>query len=404
VALAVIGALLVTAAALAATRAGHLDKSFGGGDGIASTRLGPPFRLAGGIAEASRGKIVLGVFTGRGAGDVLRYMRGGRLDHSLGSDGIARLAFRGGYLSPRDVLVDRHNRIVAAGEGFRWSGRWDGGAIARLRPGGHFDPSFSGDGFSLPPPSSHMTPLELAFAPGGKIVLVGLVGGTPSKNVFVARYLPNGRYDRSFSSDGHRVIRVAPAQSSRSVAVDRRGRIVLGSGTLAKPSRRVSWIPTVIRLRADGRLDRSFSGDGRVKVNPTRSDEQLSDVTIDRRGRIIAVSGAGASGSVIRLRPDGRLDRSFSADGKQLVGTITPQSVSVDEKNRIILVGAREGLGDPIANIVRLRPNGRMDGAFNGYVGKMAELTDHFLDSRGRIVAGGSVTRLRVGVARLLNP
>jgi uncharacterized delta-60 repeat protein len=247
-----------------------------------------------------------------------------------------------------------------------------------------------------------MTPLELAFAHGGKIVLVGLVGGTPSREVFVARYLPNGRYDRSFSSDGHRIIRVAPAQSSRSVAVDRRGRIVLGAGTLAKPRR--TWIPTVIRLRADGRLDRSFSGDGRVKVNPTRSDEQLSDVTIDRRGRIIAVSDAGSVGSVIRLRPNGRLDGSFSRDGKQLTGTITPQSVSVDEKNRIILVGAREGIGDPIPNIERLRPNGRVDRAFFSYVDEMSDLTDHFLDSRGRIVAGGAVTRLRVGVARVLNP
>jgi hypothetical protein len=75
--------------------------------------------------------------------------------------------------------------------------------------------------------------------------------------------------------------------------------------------------PTAAPAAGPGDLDPSFGHDGCVR---TRIDghDRASGVTVDSKGRIVAAgsAGDGSQFGVARYRRSGRLDHSFSQDGK----------------------------------------------------------------------------------------
>jgi uncharacterized delta-60 repeat protein len=152
--------------------------------------------------------------------------------------------------------------------------------------------------------------------PGGDIVIAGQAS-PPSGNgqVVVARYLPNGRLDRTFASGGIFQSTLPTADApfiANAIARDRRtGKLVVaggyGQGSIL-----------VIRLTADGRLDRTFgaqhSGFATVAVGGT-----ANSLAIERDGRILV----GGSNANVPGRPfvvagftrAGVLDRPFGRRG-----------------------------------------------------------------------------------------
>ena len=87
-----------------------------------------------------------------------------------------------------------------------------------------------------------------------------------------------------------------------------------------------------------GSLDRSFSGNGRVRTSFGAAAGARS-VAIDSRGRIVAAGGHGLernhidSFALARYRPNGTLDPSFGADGKVTTafgGHAAAESVAID--------------------------------------------------------------------------
>ncbi len=386
-------------------KAGKLDRSFGG-DGVATVRTDKPFASGWGIGGTSDGEVVVGIFAGIRSGSVVKFKQGGALDRSFGKAGQRPLKFKSGYLNPRDLLVDRKNRVVVAGESKRSGGGDTRGGIARLHPNGAADRSFSGDGLSLPGVATETTPDEIAFSRGAGIVMVGSVGGTPARKIFVGRFLSNGRLDPSFSGNGYLILRVKGTQSSRSIAVDRRGRTVVGLGSTGKRKRGSGSAFSIFRFTKKGRPDSSFGGNGRVNVDPVRRQaDQFVDLNLDRRGRIIAVgSTTGEDGSIARLLDSGRLDRKFAKGGSKELD-MTPTNVSVDRRNRIIIVGEESfGGWDSAASIVRLRSGGAEDRSFSTITYGLSYFKDHYIDSSNRIVVSGAKGGRKAGAARVLNP
>jgi uncharacterized delta-60 repeat protein len=389
----------------AAGRAGKLDPSFGG-NGVTVVQAKSPYSSGWGIGRTSKGQVVVGVFAGADTGSVIRFTQRGRLDRSFGRSGRKPLYFGAWGVNPRDLIVDGRDRVLVAGEASRLGTANYRGGLARLYPNGHIDRSFSGDGLALPAAIKRVTPNEIALGRDGTITLVGSVGGTPSRRVLVARFRPNGRLDRRFSGNGYRILTVGEAQASRSVAIDRRGRTVVGSGSSMKSGNGgARAVFSIFRLTGKGRLDPSFAGDGRVEVDPSNADDQFQDLSIDRRGRITAVGDTtGPSGSIARLRPNGRLDRSFSRDGRKGLD-MSPSSVSTDRRGRVIVVGSESyGGWSSAAAILRLWPNGADDRSFDTNPGGLSYLKDHFIDGRNRIVASGARGRRTVGAVRIINP
>lgn len=387
-------------------RQGGLDPSFGtGGMASVAVETSGPIQVNG-LAPSGGGSSVLSFLdTGSDFGSVARFKSRGGLDRKFGVGGVARLTFDSASLNPRDVLVGGRHRVFVAGESkLTGNDRYVGG-LSVLTPNGQPDESFSGDGISVPEILKGFTPYEMDFSPGGEIVVVGIRGGVPSSNTTVVRFLAGGRLDPSFSGDGIVVLKVHRNQLGRTVDVDGEGRIVVGSpGEVApySPDERQGDYD-LVRLLPDGRFDPGFGGDGRITINPTSYDDEITDVKVDGRGRVLVAGGSNANhGSVVRLRSSGRVDRDFGRDGVAEMSWFTPTSLVIDRRGRIFPIGyTSTGNSDEMGGVWKIGPRGGVDATFDGWDTGTRTLSDGFVDGKGRILAAGNKDRGSAAVVRL---
>jgi uncharacterized delta-60 repeat protein len=151
------------------------------------------------------------------------------------------------------------------------------------------------------------------IVPGGKIVVAGEAatrGG--SGQIFVARYLADGRLDRGFGSRG--IFKTAlpkaagPFLGTAIARVGKTGRLVVAGGG--------KETMLVMRLTPRGRLDRSFGRSGMARV---RAGGIAQSLALQRNGGILlGGSNANSNGRpmvVARFTRNGRLDRGFGRRG-----------------------------------------------------------------------------------------
>jgi hypothetical protein len=171
--------------------------------------------------------------------------------------------------------------------------------LGRLTPAGNPDPSFR-------PNSSTATAAGVgsggvfAVDRSGRILIEGIRESAryrrPKKNVdLVFRLHPNGSLDTRFGRNGTAGVRLASNTYFSGIAADSHGRVLRagGRGTSAcahcatKPGKgHVSF--ALLRLRANGKLDRRFGRGGRVLTSfGSKTEAFASDVMIDHRGRIL---------------------------------------------------------------------------------------------------------------------
>jgi uncharacterized delta-60 repeat protein len=196
----------------------------------------------------------------------------------------------GGWGIARAVALQPDGKIVLAGFG-------SGFALARYKKDGTLDPTFGGgDGKVTARRGSGLAPgfvYAMAIRPDGKIV----VGG--NLNIFrfaVARYRPDGRLDRTFSGDGWVSTSVGGGEQSVHGLVLRPNGRVVAIGDIGPHELGDDVVPriVVVRYTADGRLDRTFGAKGKVVTRFSggvfaRGSAKLSG------GRIVVVGGAGSA-------------------------------------------------------------------------------------------------------------
>jgi uncharacterized delta-60 repeat protein len=177
----------------------------------------------------------------------------GDLDPAFSGDGIRTVSFAKSYSYADDVALQGDGRIVALGTAHTSVGATADFGLVRLRGAGALDPSFGGDGrVRTDFGGRYDEGLALALQSDGRIVAAGSSTGLVS----IARYLQDGQLDPTFSGNGKRTIDLGVEARARDVAIQPDGKIVVAVED--------SLTFTVLRLRIDGRLDRSFGGDGVV--------------------------------------------------------------------------------------------------------------------------------------------
>ena len=265
------------------------------------------------------------------------------------------------------------------------------------------DPSFGNGGLvvtSFPGP-----PLNLDYAnslvmlPDGRAVAAGGTGDPDGVAMAVARYLPSGALDTTFSGDG-RVVVGCPSfgagGGAASVLLQPDGRLVL-TGECSG----VQFI-TVVRLNTDGSFDPSFGTGGQV-FTPF-PDFFVAAGLLQPDGRIVSV-GYGATGvpaavalKAARHNPDGSLDSSFGTGGTLTLPLAQPFVVydaALQPDGKLVVVGRHGPSGAYDFGLVRLLPNGTLDPSFGvgGVVtsdfGDAEEGMSVILLGDGRIVVGG---------------
>jgi len=246
---------------------GSLDGGFGTG-GIVTTAVGSGDVLATDLAVQPDGRLVVAGMTlvpgvpeefaseaGRSL-VVARYDSDGALDPTFGDGGLAITTLTGTGLGhdPRTVALQSDGKILVAGD---LAGEL---FIARYDTNGDFDPTFGGSGIVRS--TGHGPAVDLALAPGGRIVIAG--------EQYIARYDETGTLDEGFGTGG---------TVEQPEIVNLAGLRVAADGTAIVGGTASLWY-TAARFTADGAIDTAFGSaspflgfvpevpEGYAKANP----------------------------------------------------------------------------------------------------------------------------------------
>jgi len=236
-------------------------------------------------------------------------------------DGFESIDF-GGTDTPQGVAIRSGGKIVVAGSTTAGASASDF-AVARSKRSGNIDDSFAGDGRKTTDFRGSDEAFDVAIQPNGRIVVVGTTNADGHDDFALARYRKSGKLDDSFSGNG----KAAPdfARVAYGVAIQENGRIVVAGG--AKDDFALA------RYKRNGHLDDSFSGNGKTTADFGRDDgttrirrrkyDSAYDVAIQTNGKIVVVGTTQAHGNhdfaLARYGRNGHLDHSFAADGTRIV-------------------------------------------------------------------------------------
>lgn len=287
-------------------RNGTLDTEFDG-DGIALVDLGNE-SFARSVAVQRNGKILLAGSALRPEGDaccvadftLVRLTRSGALDGTFGDGGRVFTDFLpgpdNGFGAASAVMVQPDGRIVAAGTGDSGGDSVDF-VISRYRANGSLDPTFSRDGRNTTDFAGYQDEIRaLAIDTYGRIVAAGQACEFPRDSDEVCdfglvRFTGHGILDERFGHSGKVLTDLGADvnEGVRGVVIQRDGRIVAAGETQGDVG--------LTRYRADGRLDRSFGGDGIVVTPVSPSTDEVGGLKFQADGRLVVAGTAAVSQS-----------------------------------------------------------------------------------------------------------
>ena len=187
-----------------------------------------------------------------------------------------------------------------------------------------------------------------------------LAAGVAKDRLLIVRLRADGAFDRSYGRGGKLVFlptRKAGWAAARDIELDRKGRIlVAGYASPQNPITQAEY-GLVLRLKGNGRLDKSFASSGatRVYATPRRGyrSTRLYGLTLDTKGGIWVTGSAGQSprskrhAIAVRYLTTGRKDPRFFKRGllnlglgQASVGTSTVRS------GRKMIIAGRFDLDD----------------------------------------------------------
>jgi uncharacterized delta-60 repeat protein len=258
---------------------------------------------------------------------VLAFAGPGDPDRSFGSGGVAKLSRNDTVL--RAGAVQRDGKLVAVGE--------QGGSagsvkllVVRFNRGGSLDQSFARSG-GLPLLGGSggiylggvgTTATAVAIQRDGRIVVAGRRtdrSGAALRGMLVMRLKANGTPDRSFSGDGVATALVGRNGEANAVAIRGKRIVVAGGATLGTARADAFSRVAVARFRANGSHDTHFGSHGARVFDFGRLS--LANGVAIRRDRSILLVGSqrdnlqSTSLLAARLTPGGARDRGFSGDG-----------------------------------------------------------------------------------------
>jgi uncharacterized delta-60 repeat protein len=307
-------------------------------------------------------------FGGDGNDLVLVQQRPGVLDYSFNASGKVKTAIGSGNEQAWDVAVQPDGRIVAVG----WSnnGSIDAFAVVRYNADGSLDGTFGTGGKVLTTLGNQSNQaFGVVLQPDGKIIVAGLSMNDGVQQVAVVRYNANGSLDTSFDGDGKVVTPLGSTCEGRDVVLQSDGKIVVGGDY---------WSGTdtdfiLLRYNSNGNLDTSFGTGGVVTTAQAGRHDEAACVALAPGGKIVLGGYYQLNTARVlllaRYNTDGTLDTSFSVDGivtTQIGASDFGRAVAVQTDGKILLAGQTPGGGGSDAVVVRYNTDGALDTSFDG--------------------------------------
>lgn len=275
----------------------------------------------------------------------------------------------------------------------------------RLDTDGAFDITFSGDGIEFISMGAlnsvnGLTP-KIKVASNGKIVIACTGSGSGGQDFFICMLDTNGALDPSFNVNGTLFVDLlgtgSQADIVHSLDIDANGNIYV-IGTTNTAGVPVNSDFAIIKVNPSGQLVTTFSGDGKLILDPTGTADQGKGIKIQADGKIIIGGTSGSNMMIARLDSAGTLDNTFNSVG---YATITFQlasdmgALTLDQNERIVIAGKLLTSNSNIAT-ARYQSNGTFDPnyGFNGkYVYNIGGFANHVNDihiqSDNKIVLAG---------------
>ena len=319
----------------------------------------------------------------------------GVLDTSFGQDGRVLTNFDGGDEWGNALVIQPDGKLVIAG--YTFTGSSNDVVVARFHPDGSLDTSFSGDGKTATDVNyKDDNTFAAALQTDGKILVAGRAWDT-NANFFLLRYNPDGSLDSSFDGDGKTMTNFLGWDEGRAIAVQADGKILVGGFT----STTTAYF-ALARYNPDGSLDATFDGDGMLTVNVTTGADYGYALALQGDGKILMAGyaeGTNNNFALVRCNADGSLDTTFDGDGKLTTdfaaGDDRAYDLAVQSDGKIIAAGYASGASADFA-LARYNPDGSLDTTFDGdgklttdFAGNGDIVLSVELQTGGKLVAAG---------------
>lgn len=343
---------------------GDLDPSFGNAGKVIDDSTYDLYD----VAIQADGKIVT-VGTAGGSFLVARYNVDGSADATFGDNGRVVTSFGSDQSGGTAIAIQGDGKIVASGwkcECFDWGA--EAFVVIRYNPDGSLDTSFDGDGKVTTKVGLWPTAYSVVIQPDNKIVVGGFTwwgDGTYANDSFaLARYNADGSLDTSFDGDGKVVTEICSVCNDdlESMALQPDGKIIAigGSFSFDSPAQ-----PDVIRYNTNGSIDTTFSFNI-SSLGPIDSRGYFTSVATKADGKILVANSGWTNPPVLsRLNSDGSLDTTFDSDGK-VTTSLGDSQIAIQPNSKILVAGTFYNSAGQDFKLIRYGLDGSLDTSFGG--------------------------------------
>lgn len=340
----------------------------GAGGRVKPVRVAAPVQSDDSVVADGSSKLLLAHPSfGGDPGSLTRINLNGSLDRSFGDEGTVTIDAEGAAVTPDGKIL-----VATASEPGESAAQSDA-RVTCLLPDGSPDPSF-GQGGSTDVHFGRRYDYgeAVSLAPNGDILLAGIrvdyaseYGGEDT--LAVARLKPDGALDRSFGKNGvSTLFSHGEEEEAFDVASTPSGGVVVAGGNEIYAS--------VWGLNRDGSVDRHFGDRGIVGMPLDRKTDGRSETLLfapeiaETRSGGLLLAATGSSRMVtVRLRSDGRIDRSYGHHGWTVVKGASAEGLTLLPGGDLAVAGSFEGKvakGHGQFGVIALRPDGRLDRRF----------------------------------------
>lgn len=322
---------------------GNWDSSFANNGYFVSSSLKQIFQLQ--VLENNKilgaGNIDEGSYTSFAS---IMLNSNGSLEAGYGTNGVSSTDF--GFSSDATAALAKNNKVILLG--FSKPGTLEKFTLAQYSNSGILDPSFGSNGKVIVDMDNgeYSFGFSLSALSNGNLVALARVQYSNSTQLAIMQFTPSGNLVPSFGNNGIAIANVDVAQDSRSLAIQKAGKIVVGGFHSTQPNYLNSKC-LFLRYNVDGSLDSSFGNSGVVSL-AEGVDCKVYQILLQEDGKILASglvrpNATDVRAFLLRLNQNGSIDQEFAQNGK-FIGEWSgelPIGMQFSKTGKLILGGYR---------------------------------------------------------------
>ena len=351
---------------------GTLDASWGTfsplGAGKVSTDIGSGDDSAAAMTRQPDGKVLLAGTCYNGTNNdfcVARYTPSGTLDTTWNGTGKVITAIGSGGDTASAMTLQPDGKVLLAGQ-CDSNGHYEFCA-ARYNASGTLDTTWNGTGKVITTISGAWDSAHaITLQPDGKVLLAGRCYTSPSTDFCATRYNANGTLDTTWNGTGKVITDIGIVSgSAAAVTVQPDGKVLLAGYCYNGGNNEYC----ATRYNANGTLDTTWNGTGRVITAMGGGDGTASAMTLQPDGKVLLAGTCSSDFCAARYNANGSLDTSWNGTGKLLTaigsGYDSAGAITLQPDGKVLLAGyCYNGTNDDFC-AARYNSNGTLDTSWN---------------------------------------